>query len=313
MDNDHPIIKIENLSIEFGTVKALQNISLEISTGTIFGFLGPNGAGKTTTIRVLLGLLKPSHGKAFVFGLDTLTESDKIRQECGVLSEHNGLYEILSAEDNLKFYGRIWKMPETELKERIKELLNHIGLWDRRGENVSKWSKGMKQKLAIARCFLHHPSLIFLDEPTSGLDPEAASSLRNDLHSIVEKEGASIFLTTHNLYEAEKLCNQVGVINRGKLLVTGTPSDLKSLNEKNHRFEIIGKGISENILKTLQVNPDIKIISYKNGTLLIEIVKSVSISSIITEMVSAGAEIEESKRIQPTLENVYLTLMGESK
>ncbi len=313
MISNEPIILIKNLSVDFGKFTALENVTFEVPRNSIFGFLGPNGAGKTTTIRVLLGLLRPSQGNALVFGLDTTLDGQKIRQECSVLLEHHGLYEVLSAEDNLRFYGRIWKIPKTQLKERIEELLVHIGLWERRKERVSKWSKGMKQKLAIARCFLNHPSLIFLDEPTSGLDPEAAASFRKDLYSIVYKEQTTVFLTTHNLDEAEKLCSHIAIINKGKLLVTGTPEELKSNQNKGCLFEIIASGINEEIIGRLRSNVLVNSLTYEKEILLVELLDSENISSIITNLVSDGVNIKETKMVHKSLEEVYLRIMEESK
>src|SRR5438132_1338601 len=185
-------IRTQGLTRSFGSVRALDNLTIEVPAGSTFGFLGPNGAGKTTTIRLLLGLIEPTGGKAEVLGFDTRTQSDEIRARCGALLEHSGLYERMSAEDNLRFYGRVARMPQQKLEQRIQELLTHMGLWDRRKESVIKWSRGMKQKLAVARPLLHHPALIFLDEPTAGLDPVAAAGLREDLAALASGQGATI-------------------------------------------------------------------------------------------------------------------------
>ncbi len=218
-----PAIRTTGLSRSFGSVRAIDDVSLEVPTGTIFGFLGPNGSGKTTTIRLLLGLLEADQGSATVLGFDTRTQANEIRERTGALLEHSGLYERLSAEDNLEFYGRVWNLPVKARRERIEELLTHLGLWERRGEQVGKWSRGMKQKLAIARTMLHRPSLIFLDEPTAGLDPVASVALRRDLTTLVAHEGVTVFLTTHNLPEAEAICDRVGVIRQGRLLAVDSP------------------------------------------------------------------------------------------
>ena len=216
-------INIENLTRDFGTVRALDDLSLVVPSGIIFGFLGPNGAGKTTTIRILLGLLEPTSGRAEVMGYDTFTQADQVRASSGVLLEHTGIFEHLSAEDNLEFYGRVNNMPVGERHARIKELLAQFGLWEKREETAGKWSQGMKQKLAIARAVLHRPPLILLDEPTAGLDVMAAVAVRDDLASLAESEGITIFLTSHNMVEAQRLCAQVAVIRRGKVLAVGDP------------------------------------------------------------------------------------------
>src|SRR5438105_4480966 len=165
-----PIIHTEHLSRFFGTIKAVDDLSLAVPAGIVFGFLGPNGAGKTTTIHLLLGLLEPTAGQAWVMGFDTRTQADAIRARSGALLEFAGLYERMSAEDNLDLYGRIYRMPAPARQARIQELLTHLDLWERRKDQVGKWSRGMKQKLAVARALFHHPPLIFLDEPTAGFD-----------------------------------------------------------------------------------------------------------------------------------------------
>ncbi|MEM5774487.1 MAG: ABC transporter ATP-binding protein, partial [Anaerolineaceae bacterium] len=211
-------IETRQLTRTFGDVTAVDEISFAIPKGIVFGFLGPNGSGKTTTIRLLLGLLEPSGGSARVLGFDTLTQADEIRQRCGALLEDTGLYDRLNAEDNLEFYARIWRMPEAQRRKRIQQLLTNTGLWERRKDLVREWSRGMRQKLAVARALLHHPEMVFLDEPTAGLDPVASAALRDDLEKLVHQEGLTVFLTTHNLAEAESLCSQIAVINKGKLL-----------------------------------------------------------------------------------------------
>jgi ABC-2 type transport system ATP-binding protein len=226
-------IRTRGLARQFASVHAVDDLTIEVPAGVVFGFLGPNGAGKTTTIRLLLGLIDPTSGSAEVLGFDTRKQSDEIRARCGALLEHSGLYERLSAEDNLRFYGRVARMPRNELDQRIEELLRHMDLWERRAEPVIKWSRGMKQKLAIARAVVHRPGLVFLDEPTAGLDPVAAAGLRKDLASLASQQGATIFLTTHNMAEAEKLCHLVAVIRQGKLLAVGNPAELRARGGQN--------------------------------------------------------------------------------
>ncbi|TLN19031.1 ABC transporter ATP-binding protein, partial [bacterium] len=230
------IIRAQALARSFGAVRAVDGITFDVGSGTVFGFLGPNGSGKTTTIRLLLGLLEPTSGRAEVLGLDTLSGGDAIRQRCGALLEHTGLYERLSAEENLDFFGRVWHLPAAERAVRIRELLDGLGLWDRRKEIVANWSRGMKQKLAVARTLLHRPQLVFLDEPTAGLDPVAAAALLDDLEQLVHRQGMTVFLTTHNLAEAEKMCDRVAVIRQGQLLSIGSPDELR-LRQGGQRLE----------------------------------------------------------------------------
>ena len=245
-----------DLTRTFGDVTAVDRVTFSIPTGIVFGFLGPNGSGKTTTIRLLLGLLEPTSGSARVLGYDTLKQADQIRQECGALLEDPGLYERLNAEDNLEFFGRVWRMPAQDRKARIQEMLTSIGLWDRRKDTVRDWSRGMRQKLAVARALLHRPRLVFLDEPTAGLDPVASAALRDDLARLVHKQGLTVFLTTHNLAEAEKLCDQIAVINKGRLLAIGAPEELKRRQQHN-RIVVNGRGFTDQVIQTIKSQPNV--------------------------------------------------------
>src|SRR5438270_5287223 len=287
-----PSIRTEHLSRYFGIVKAVDDLTLEVPAGIVFGFLGPNGAGKTTTIHLLLGLLEPTHGQASVLGFDTRTQADEIRARSGVLLEFAGLYERMSAEDNLDFYGRIYHMPAPDRRARIKELLTHLDLWERRKDQVGKWSRGMKQKLAVARALFHHPPLIFLDEPTAGFDPVAAATLCNDLASLVAREGVTVFLNTHNLAEAEKLCAQVGVIRQGKLLTVGNPDELR-LRTGGPQAEVVGRGFNEQVLALLRERPEVASAELHNGHLTIQLRGESGISPLVSLIVRSGGEVEE--------------------
>jgi ABC-2 type transport system ATP-binding protein len=291
-------------------VRALDHLSLQVPAGVIFGFLGPNGAGKTTTINLLLGLLEPTAGRAEVLGLDTRTHADEVRARCGALLEHAGLYEQMSAEDNFEFYGRINRMSAADRSARIKELLTGIGLWDRRKERVSQWSKGMKQKLALARAMLHRPPLLLLDEPTAGLDVLAANEVRGDLASLVQREGITVFLTTHNMAEAEKLCADVAVIRSGKLLAVGQPDQLRA-QSGGPRVEIVGRGFDDHAIKAVRAQPQVASVVTQNHLLIINLRGNVDIAPLISQLVGAGAQIEEVRREQASLEEVFLKLMTE--
>lgn len=303
-------IQTEHLSCHFGAIRALDDLTLEIPKGIVFGFIGPNGSGKTTTIRLLLGLLEPKEGKATVLGFDTRDHPDQIRKRTGALLEHTGLYERLSAEDNLEFYGRINRMPQLERKTRIKLLLTHLGLWERRQERVGNWSRGMKLKVAVARALLHRPSLIFLDEPTAGLDPVAAALLREDIAKLAEQEGVTVFLNTHNLTEAEKLCAQIGVIRNGKLLSVGSPDQLTRGKDAN-RLEIKGNGFTQQILSELRNQPQVESVIEQNSHLEITLSNIAEASSIVSFLINAGAQIEEVHKNKANLEDVFLKMMEE--
>jgi ABC-2 type transport system ATP-binding protein len=307
-----PIIRTEHLSRFFGTVKALDDLSLEVPAGIVFGFLGPNGAGKTTTIHLLLGLLEPTQGRARVLGFDTRTQADAIRARSGALLEFAGLYERMSAEDNLDFFGRIYRMPAPARQARTKELLTHLDLWERRRDLVGTWSRGMKQKLAVARALFHDPPLIFLDEPTAGFDPVAAAALRDDLAGLVAREGVTVFLNTHNLTEAEKLCAQVGVIRRGRLVAVGAPDALRA-RTGGPQAEIVGRGFTEPMLATLRERPEVAHAELHNSHLAIELRDEGAMAPLVSLLVHAGAEVEEVRRGKASLEEVFLTLMEEGQ
>jgi len=305
-------IRIENLTRDFKTVSAVDDLSLEVPAGIIFGFLGPNGAGKTTTINLLLGLLEPTSGRAEVLGFDTRTHADEVRTRTGALLEHPGVYEQLTAEDNLEFYGRVWRIPSDERQARIQELLTHMGVWERRKERAGTWSKGMKQKLALARAMLHRPPLVFLDEPTAGLDVVAAAAVREDLESLAAREGVTVFLTTHNMAEAEKLCSQVAVIREGKLVALGHPDQLRA-RAGGPRVEIVGRGFSENVLNLLRGRPEVIAAGVENQHLEIDLRQETDVAPLVSLMVNAGVQVEEVRRGKASLEEVFLTLMEEEK
>ena len=303
-------IQTEKLTRSFGTLKAVHRLTLEVPRGTVFGFLGPNGSGKTTTIRLLLGLLDADEGRAQVLGFDIREQPDEVRTRSGALLEHHGLYERMSAADNLHYYGRIWHMSGTERETRIRELLEPVGLYDRRDEPIGRWSRGMKQKLAVARTLMHHPELVFLDEPTAGLDPVASAALREDLEMLAEQEGVTIFLTTHNLAEAEKLCNQVGVINHGQLLALGSPADLRSRTSAP-RLYISGQGFSSQVLESLRGNTLVSGVRQHNGQVVMDLNNMTRSHEIVSQLVGAGVKIDEVRKEKADLEDVFLRLVEE--
>jgi ABC-2 type transport system ATP-binding protein len=304
-----PAIQAEDLVRDFGPIRALDHLSLEVPTGIVFGFLGPNGAGKTTAIRAFLGLVEPTSGTARVLGFDTRRESDRIRERSGALLEHNGIYERLSAEQNLDFAGRVWRMAAGERRARTRELLEQFGLWDRRAEPAGKWSRGMKQKLAVARAVFHRPPLVFLDEPTAGLDPVASAALREDLASLSSGQGVTIFLTTHNLVEAERLCDLVGVIRRGKLAALGPPESLRPNDSSLVR--ITGSAIDEDAADAARAVAGVESASLQDGGLDLRLGEGASVAPVVAMLVARGVGIEEVRRNRQTLEETFLELVTE--
>jgi ABC-2 type transport system ATP-binding protein len=310
-------IHLKDLTRHFAGVKservrAVDGLSLEVPSGTVFGFLGPNGAGKTTTIRLLLGLLEPTAGQAEVLGYDTRTQADQVRAHTGALLEHTGLYEQLSAEDNLEFYARAWRLPADQRRARIKDLLAHMGMWERRQEPVGKWSRGMKQKLALARALLPGPLLLLLDEPTAGLDVASAVAVREELVALAAREHVTIFVTTHNMAEAETICSQVAVIRQGKLVALGHPDELRA-RASGPRVQVFGRGFSEVVLSLLRRRPEVISVRQQNKHLAIDLRPETSLAPLVNLMVEAGAQVEEVRRDKASLEEVFLALTEEER
>ena len=304
-------IQAEGLVRDFGEIRALDHLSLDVPAGIVFGFLGPNGAGKTTAIRTFLGLVEPTAGSARVFGFDIRRESDRIRERAGALLEHNGIYERLTAEQNLDFAGRVWRMSAVDRRARARELLEQFGLWDRRLEQASKFSRGMKQKLAVARAVFHRPPLVFLDEPTAGLDPVASAALREDLASLSTGQGVTIFLTTHNLVEAERLCDVVGVIRKGRLVALGPPASLRPNDSPVVR--VTGTGIDAMVAELAAGVPGVREASLVDGALEVRLADGTRPAALVAMLVERGVGIDEVRRQRESLEDVFLDLVGDGK
>lgn len=305
-------IETRDMTRYFGELCAVNRLSIQVPTGAIFGFLGPNGAGKTTTLRLLLGLLELNAGSATVLGYDVSTQAAEIRAHTGVLLEHDGLYRRLTVNDNLDFFGRIYRLDRQTRQARIRELLEHLGLWDRRDSDVAKLSKGMRQKVAIARALLHRPSLVFLDEPSAGLDPVSAVALREDIQNLARREGTTVFLTTHNLAEAEKVCDVVGVIRKGQLIALGTPAELR-LRTAKPTAEIHGRGFSDAAVAALRALPQVHAVVVHGDSLEVELDSGAEIAPLISLLVREGAQVEEVRKGQGSLEEAFVTLMQEEE
>jgi ABC-2 type transport system ATP-binding protein len=220
------VIEADHLQRSFGSQKAVDGLTFTVQAGEVFGLLGPNGAGKTTTVRLLNGILPPSAGSARVFELDPATQGEQVRRRTGVLTETPSLYERLSARDNLEFFATLHEIPASDLARRVNEMFAFFELSSRADDKVETFSKGMKQRLALARALIHKPPLLFLDEPTSGLDPEAAQQVNDMIASLSRASGQTVVLATHNLVEAQRLCDRVAILNRGRILALGSLKDL---------------------------------------------------------------------------------------
>jgi ABC-2 type transport system ATP-binding protein len=231
-------IFVSNLEHSFGQVRALDGLNLRVSRGEVFGVLGHNGAGKTTAVRILNGLLSPAKGKVRVLGLHPVEQGQSLRTKTGVLSESPGVDERLTASEQLRFFGALHGMASGVIEERTRELADRFGLSERMHERVKSFSKGMRQRLALIRTILHGPELIFLDEPTSGLDPVATREVHQLIEELAKDGGRTIFLCTHNLHEAQRLCHRVAILKKGQVLAEGEPKKLGRDLLTHQRVEI---------------------------------------------------------------------------
>jgi ABC-2 type transport system ATP-binding protein len=304
-------IIVDHLSHSFGTRRVLDDLSFQVPAGQVFGLLGPNGAGKTTTVRLLNGLYHPERGNVRVLGLDSQRQGQAVRARCGVLTETPALYERLTAVQNLTFFGKLNDMPPAALNVRIAELLAFFGLEERANEKVGSFSKGMKQRLALARALLNRPEVLFLDEPTAGLDPESALQVRELIDSTRQRDGHTVFLCTHLLNEAERLCDRLAILKNGRLLALGT------LNELRQRLDP-GRWVQVDLLApvpaSVQVRnlPGVLQASGQERSLRFQAETEMAIPGVVTALVQAGAKI---LRIQPetvSLEQMYFQLQQQA-
>jgi ABC-2 type transport system ATP-binding protein len=299
------MIKTENLTKKFNTTLAVENLNLEVSEGEVFGFLGPNGAGKTTTVRMLTSLIGPSAGTAVVNGYRIGEQDTEIRRTVGILTETPGMYDNLTAEFNLEIYANLYEVKDP--KGQVEKYLRMLGLWERRRDEAGTFSKGMKQKLAIARALLHEPRILFLDEPTAALDPEA-SRLVHDFILELKRAGRTIFLCTHNLDEADRLCDRVGVF-KTHLLVVDSPANLRSqLFGRKVVFHLAR--VDETLVSNISSLPYVREAKLIENKLLVNLDDPEAHNpEIIRTLVSAGADIQFVGELRHSLEDVYLQLV----
>lgn len=310
------MIKTQGLTKKFKIGKkgetelvAVDGLSLEVERGEVFGFLGPNGAGKTTTVRMLTGLIRPTSGSAQIAGFELGKNDTEIRRNVGILTESPGMYERLTAEKNLNIFANLYDVPDVE--KSVDKYLSMLGLWERRNDAVGSFSKGMRQKLAVARALIHEPQILFLDEPTTGLDPEASKTVRDFIEEL-KTEGRTIFMTTHNLDEAEKLCDRVGIFQQ-RLLTVDSPTNL--------REKMYGRRV---VFHLRELQPAwVDLVSNISGTGNIEVAENKLVVSlkdpeesnpeIIRVLVMAGAQVQFVGEIRHSLEQIYLEMLNSSE
>jgi ABC-2 type transport system ATP-binding protein len=304
-----PIIETSNLTKTFGERTAVKDLTLNVEKGEVLGFLGPNGAGKTTTIRMLAGMIAPSGGSATVAGLNTGKDVEKVHEHIGLLTEMPGFYNRLTAQRNLEFYAGFY--PSLNVPAAIEKYLKRMGLYERRFDKVGTFSKGMKQRLALARAMLHEPEVLFLDEPTSGLDPEAAAEVREIVKDL-SREGRTIFLSTHNLTEAEQLCRRIAVISTS-LLALDTPENLR---RRFFRRQIVVQlaAANDKVKEAVHKLHFVENLQAEGRSLILELVDPErDRPALVKAIVEAGGAVEAVTEKQYPLEDVYLKLIHEKE
>jgi len=302
------LIETDSLTKKFGDLTAVDGVTFRVEDGEVFGFLGPNGAGKTTTVRMLCCLISKTSGSARIAGYEVGNNADslKIRKIIGLVPDNVGLYEALSAYDNLDFYGKLYDCPDAQRKDNIERFLKMLGLWEKRNVAAGTFSKGMKQKLAIARALIHDPTVLFMDEPTANLDPESAKTVRDFILEL-KKEKRTIFLNTHNLDEAQRICDRIGILNT-KLMAIGTPDELeRSVSGRKTVVQL--EQASDAILVALK-NLSLGNVAVDGNKLTIDVTNPEKQNAVIVDaIVRAGGHIQSVSVIGSTLEDAYLKLV----
>ena len=295
-------------------VEAVRGVTFAVESGELFGLLGPNGAGKTTTIKMLITLLIPTSGTARVLGHDVVKDAREVRRRIGyVFGGDRGLYERLSGLDNLRYFAELYAVPPREMRRRIGELLDLVGLAGRENERVEGYSRGMRQRLHIARGLLHDPPVVFLDEPTIGVDPVGARELRATIAQLVEA-GKTVLLTTHYMFEADQLCNRIAVISQGEIVAEGTPADLKANVSEGGVVEIEVFGIDEPAVQRLRAIEGVRSVGVEPR----EQAQVLVVQTDGRELTHAllvpldGAQVGRVSVREPTLEDAYVALVRES-
>lgn len=309
--SDTLAIETHGLSRHFGEIVAVDDLAVTVRAGEVFGFLGHNGAGKTTTVRLLNGILTPTAGNVTVLGLDPFTEGPRLRSQTGVLTETPSLDERLTAREMLRLYGKLYGVPDAQLGSRVTELLETFGLDDRATELVGGYSKGMRQRLALARTLIHEPRLLFFDEPTAGLDPVGRRSVHELITRLSRTGGRTVFLCTHDLAEAQKLCDRVGVMEHGRLVALGTPHALARDLQQGVRLEVVLEAPPPAELQARYHRPAEgreMLWHEEDHVAAVRLLTRDEIPDLVAALVAVGARIYQMTPQEPTLEDVYFAL-----
>lgn len=301
-------IELRNVTKVYGRLVAVQEVSFAVPQGIVFGLLGPNGAGKTTLVNILTTLLHPTSGLAFVGGHDVVREAARVRSLIGVVPQENNLDRYLTARENLILHAKMHRMPPSSYQRRIDELLDLMGLSERQKDFPNKFSTGMQRRLVVVRALVHDPRILFLDEPTTGLDPQAKRMIWDYFLSLKGKR--TIFLTTHNMEEADFLCDQITILDHGSPIVSGTSPQLKAMAESRWFYEIEVGSNAEKYIQVFQKLPFIECSSLQNGQILVSLKKEGNLGSLV-ELIDPQ-DLKKINSRQPSLEDVFLKLTGRS-
>jgi ABC-2 type transport system ATP-binding protein len=302
-------IRTDQLTRSFGEVQAVNHLSLTVKVGEVFGFLGHNGAGKTTTVRLLNGVLQPDGGSVTVLGTNPYTDGPAVRARTGVLTETPSLDERLTAVDNLTIYANLYGVPGERAQEQVQAALAQFNLSERGGDKVGGYSKGMKQRLALARAFLHEPELIFLDEPTSGLDPVATQDVHDMIRRASRDEGRTVFLCTHNLVEAQRLCDRVAVMEQGRMVAVGTPQELAREVGAEMRYTLdIPAEQHAASQRILDGHAAVRAVRVDDGGLTFTVTDRECVPDLLAALVAAQIRVYALEPQQTALEDIYMAL-----
>ncbi len=306
-------IELNNITKEFGKFTAVDNLSLEVREGEIFGFLGPNGAGKSTTIRMLCTLAQPTSGTAKISGYDLVKDAAKVRENIGLVAEKMIMYDALTAAENLRFFGKLYRIPKEKLEKRIDELLEMVDMQEWKNTQINKFSTGMKQRINVIRALLPEPKIIFMDEPTLGLDPQTTFSIREIIRDI-NKKGVTVILTTHAMAEAEALSDRVAIIDHGKIAALDTPVNLKNMiaDSDTTIFSVKITNLTRELIEKIQIIENVSAIAQQDDhTLKISATGNNALNIIIDTIRQEGGDIFSIiNSNESTLEDVFLALTG---
>ena len=303
------MISVENLSKKFGELQAVDRVSFTVSQGELFGLLGPNGAGKTTTICMISGLLRPDEGTVRIENFNLWESPRAAKRLLGLVPQDLALYQEFSARENLRFWGGLYGLSRSRLKQNTEDLLERVGLADRAGEPVSRYSGGMKRRLNLAIGLVHQPKALLLDEPTVGIDPQARNNILEIIRDVA-RQGTAVILTTHHLEEAEKLCDRIAIIDQGKILPAGSVSELAHLVGARDVVVLHGEFTAEQLRQCLETEP-VSLLAVADHSASLKLIRpDYGIPPLVHRLTAAGIELADIAIQKPTLESVFLKLTG---